>query len=394
MSVRSRTFLTPWATPPRAKPAKAAHSVAPAVAPAIPAPWTAIAASAPAACQATGTRCATVERARDHAAEPGRHHQAVGGVGGLEHVLDVDDLGGDRHGEERERADRCGERDAQHAVVREVARAVPQRGRCRPPPRRSGARVAPRVHAARAGGDGEEARRVEQQRDLEGARGGQQRRRAAGRRSCRRSARSRSARWRRGSARRPRRGSARTPAGGSSAVPAPSSALSASTAASESVVKASAMRGRGLGERDARRAAARSPRGRRAAPRSRPSATLGPEQREEERRDGVGRARGRLDVERQRHPDEEVADRRQADGRHEQADVAEGEGAHVAETRAGAASLPARARRLSRRRRAGAAGRAGTGRAARRSTPPSGRPARHRRSPARSPRSSRPSAKG
>ena len=114
-----------------------------------------------------------------------------------------------------------------------------------------------------------------------------------------------------------------------SAVPAPSSALSARIAASEPVEKASAAAATAWASETAtsRRAFSTRSASRPAKP---ASATLGPEEREEERGHGEGRAGRRLDVEGERHPDEEVAHRRQADGRHEQADVAEGEGGHLA----------------------------------------------------------------
>ena len=114
-----------------------------------------------------------------------------------------------------------------------------------------------------------------------------------------------------------------------SAVPAPSSALSARIGGQRAGRERERDRGDRLGERDRdEQARVLDAVGEAAGEAGERDARA--EQREEERRDGVGRAGGRLDVQRERHPDEEVADRRQADGRHEQADVAEGEGAHVA----------------------------------------------------------------
>ena len=157
--------MTPWATPPSVKPANAAHS-APAAA----------AAGEPGALDRDGGERADGQRARghapgeadgagDHAERPARDEHAEGGVAGAEHVLDEEHLGRDRDGEEQQRGDGGGQRDAQDAVGGQegepVARAPAVAGA------RAAARGSRRACIAAARGDGEERRRVDQQRDLE-----------------------------------------------------------------------------------------------------------------------------------------------------------------------------------------------------------------------------------
>jgi len=65
--------------------------------------------------------------ARGHAQRPERHQQSVGRIAGAQHVLDVEQLGRDRHREEQQRADGSSERDPQNGVRGQEGDAVARR---------------------------------------------------------------------------------------------------------------------------------------------------------------------------------------------------------------------------------------------------------------------------
>ena len=309
--------MTPWATPPNAKPASASR-----------APPRRRGAEQPGALRGdAGERGGRQrrrrdapgepDRAADHAERPAGHEQTVAGRAGVQHVGDEEELRGDRHREEQQRGDRRPERDRERPVADSKA-SPPCRGRgaCSP----DGARRARSATAASATAANDAAR---PQRELDQP-APRARRRPAGRRAP--SARAVST-------------SPLAPATCSSPAAAGTSANSAGWADRDADAEQ-----RGEREQHGERAGASAIAATTAAwasdtptaarvldpvdepPGDAAEPTTGP-QGEEERRHGERGAR-RADVQRERDPQRGVAEGRQADGPGDQADVADAQHGH------------------------------------------------------------------